>query len=187
MRRLILLLALIVVSTTGALPALAQECSLDTIVGTYAFRYTGDSFLGGMPAAPDAAIAPGVLPVHSAGLYAHGVIVGTITIAPDGRVNFKYWSTIGSWSSMGAGVAATGRIVDIGYDRTPDGVPLSCAGIVEYNPFGTVYTHRDKFFVLENGRELRTIPFETPAFPTVASLGVARRITRTSFPSGRTW
>ena len=162
----------------AVLPAAAQDCSLNTITGTYVFRYTGESFLGGLPAPPSAEPGPGTIPVHSAGLYASGVIVGVFTIHPDASVDFKYWSTIGSWSSMRTGVTASGRILDIAPDRTEDGVVLGCAGIVEYQPFGTSLVHKDKFFVLDNGREIRSLPVETPAFPTVASLGVAHRIHR---------
>lgn len=170
------LLAFLVI--VAVVPAAAQDCTLNTITGTYVFRYTGESFLGGMPQPPTAEPGSGTLPVHSAGLYASGVIVGVFTIHADASVDFKYWSTIGSWSSMRTGVTATGRILDIAPDRTDEGVVLGCVGTVEYQPFGTSLVHKDKFFVLENGREIRSLPVETPAFPTVASLGVAHRIHR---------
>ncbi len=158
---------------------LAQDCSIQGITGTYAFRHTGESFLSpNLPSAPNITPSAAELPTHAAGLYSYGVIVGIMTIQPDSSVDIRYWSTIGSWSSMRAGVKMTGTITNLGMDKTESGVELGCAGTIEYRPFPQFPAHREKFFVLENGREIRGIPFETPAFPTLASLSTAHRITR---------
>ncbi len=168
-----------------SLSSVAQECSLQSIVGTYAIRYTGESFLGDMPFPPGTAPTASALPVHSPGLYAYGVIVGVMTIKPDATMNIRYWSTIGSWSSMRTGVSMAGSIKSIGLERTAGGVELGCVGLAEYAPFENAPPHRDRFFVLDNGREIRSMPFDTPAFPTVATMGVARRITRAGDPAPR--
>ncbi len=164
-------------------PAVAQECSIQTITGTYAFRYTGESFLGGPPYPADAPPGPGVLPVHSPGLYAASTNVGILTIRPDHTVDVRFWSAAGSFRS--SGTTMTGTITSVGNDRTPDGVELGCAATVEYQPFPPYAPHHDKFFVLANGDELRTISTDTAAFPTFAMVGVARRITRALDPAPR--
>lgn len=172
------LLAVVALLLLPTLIAAAQDCSIQTITGTYAIHESGVSFLSPqLPYPPDAPPDPAALPAHAPGLYAHGVIVGVMTVKPDSSVDIRYWSTLGSWSSMRQGVSMTGAISQLGIDQAA-GTGLSCSGIIEYQPFGNVPGSREKFFVLENGRELRGILMETGAFPTFAMHSTARRMTR---------
>ncbi len=174
----------VVVLLAVVLPtAAAQDCSIQTITGTYAFRYTGDSFIGGPPTPAAAFPGSDVLPAPSPGLYAAGTTVGVLTIRPDKTLEAHFWSAAGSFRA--SDMTMTGNILAIGNEKSSDGVELGCAATAEYQPFPPYAPYHDKFFVLDNGNELRGLMMDSATFPTLTQLGVARRITRALDPAPR--
>ncbi|MGE5361660.1 MAG: hypothetical protein ACM3NQ_21805 [Bacteroidales bacterium] len=117
-------------------------CSQNTIRGTYAFEFKGQTFQGGI----SPTTLPGDIPVLEGTLFPVAM-TGVFKIGPDGKAEGIYSGLFG--------------LVPLGY---PDALPLTgtftvhpdCTGeMVAPNGFGG--TNTDKFVVLDNGREIRTV------------------------------
>ncbi len=159
-------------------PVAAQECSMQTITGTYAFRYVGMSFMGGSPFPANVPPNPagGVLPLHAPGAYLAGTQLGIFTINPDGSVVGDSWLAYGPFRQNLSGAAA---ITSIGVQKTPSGEVLGCVGTMQYAnlAFPGSPDTIDKFIVLNNGDEMRAVHVSNGS-PITASIAVGKRITR---------
>ena len=160
--------------------SVAQECSIHTITGTYAFRGVGQSFVGG-PAYPmetPSDPAHGILPLHATGAYFAGSHVGSLTVYPDSTVDTRSWVAMGPYRTDPAAPNIPAKITSIGLEMTADGLVLGCGETIQY-PYpsipGTPDTV-DKFITWDNGNELRLI-HTTSGTPATSNF-VAKRVTR---------
>jgi hypothetical protein len=131
------------VPRAAAVPAQAQgPCTLNTIAGTYALEMKGQAFQGGISAVPGPLGVPmlegTVFPIY---------MTGPFTVRRDGTAE-------GTYSGL-FGLAPLG---------VPDPLPMTgtftvhsdCTGEMEApNGFGGINV--DKFVILDNGREIRTV------------------------------
>jgi hypothetical protein len=161
MRRVLMVVAVCVLGFAAVAGAEAP-CSLNTIRGTYAWEMTGQAFEGGIAAVPGPGGMPllsgTVLPIH---------MIGVGTIGADGAMTGSYSGLFG--------------LVPLG---VPDPLPVSgtftvhpdCTGeFVAPNGFGGINT--DKFVVLDNGREIRSVGISGAPFRwqfTMMRIGRAR-------------
>jgi len=152
-----------------AVPAVhAQEpCSSQTLTGTYAIYEKGAaSFLG---------VTPSPFPFFP-GITAPFVNVGELTFSPDGVAEGFYWIKIGALNG--------------GFDRIPDHATVTemnadCTGKLQYtvNLSGISATIEERFFVVDEGREFRTVPTSIQnGIDTLAWFGVGQRISKSSRP-----
>lgn len=152
-----------------AVPAAnAQNCSLQTMVGTYAMHELGAShFL-------DTTLKP---TLHFAGATAPFANVGLVTFQPNGIGKGYYWITIGA--------------LDAGFDSIPVQVTITemnsdCTGKFTYVanlPFGLSATVEERFVLFDNGQEFRSVPTTIQnGIGTLAWLGSGYRISKSSKP-----
>jgi hypothetical protein len=138
------------------------NCTIRTIVGTYAFNFTGSSAIV-TGTAPD--------PFHWNALYAPIAGVGVFTVRsafprPGGTADGSYWIMAGG--------------MNLGHDPlepTPLHATISinpdCTGVMEYS-FGP-YAVSEQLLILDNGAEMRSIAVQT-AVPTSTWITTSRRI-----------
>jgi hypothetical protein len=147
----------------------AQKCSMQTITGTYAFYGKGSSLLLDPTQQP--------YPLHFGGAIAPFANVGLITFNRNGVGDGYYWMFVGTLNG--------------GYDPVPVHVTVTemkedCTGKYQYNValpgIGTA-TIEECFFVMDNGREFRSIPFTIQnGMDSLVWLGTGHRISRSSKP-----
>ncbi len=159
----------IVLCLCVAVPAAyAQNCSLQTFVGTYTMHELGAShFL-------DTTLQPHL---HFVGATAPFANVGLITMKPNGIGKGYYWITIGA--------------LDGGFDPIPVEVTVTemnadCTGKFTYVaslPGGLSATVEERFVLFDNGREFRSIPRTIQnGIVTLAWVGSGYRISKSSKP-----
>jgi len=135
-------LTAVLLAGTATLARAQAPCSVETIRGTYAWEMTGRTFDGGISAETlpgDIPMLEGtVLPVH---------MTGVMTVGRDGNAEGRYSGLFG--------------LVPLGYP-TPLPVVASfrvhadCTGeMTAPNGFGGINT--DKFVILDNGQEVRSV------------------------------
>ena len=156
------LLAVVCALAVANLANAGAPCSTNTIRGTYAWVMQGQAFDGGISAVP----GPGGFPVLSG------------TVLP---VHFVGVATIGANGAMTGAYSGLFGLVPLG---VPDLLPVSgtftvhpdCTGeFVAPNGFGGFNT--DKFVVLDNGKEIRTVGISGAPFRwqfTMKRIGRAR-------------
>jgi hypothetical protein len=161
------------------LPAVAQECSMQTVTGVYFYQGFGQSFMGGPPAPITTPPNPtaGVLPLHAPGTYLNGTQLGVFTVHPDGAVDTITWVAMGPFRQDPAGDRLPARVTSIGRERTPEGEELGCVATIEYN-HPQSGPGQDKFIVYDNGNEIRGV-HAMNGNPITTSIYVGKRITRT--------
>lgn len=130
------------------------RCTMQNIVGTYAFNFTGTSAIVAGPAGDG---------FHWDAKYAPIAGVGIFTIKQNGTAVGKYWLVAGTINS-GLDAVPLNATVTINAD---------CTGSLE-STFGTSVL-KERFVVLGNGREIRAVATQT-AMPTGNWLTVATRI-----------
>jgi hypothetical protein len=130
------------------------NCTLQNIVGTYALTSTGASTIV-------AGTAPDTF--HWEALYGPIALVGVINIKRDGTADGKYWLVAGAWN--------------LGLDAVPWQADVTlnsdCTGEFVSSYEGSTLIER--FVVLGNGREIRSVATQT-AVPTGNWLSTAHRI-----------
>jgi len=139
----------LVFSSLGWAPAAFGQgnCSMQTIAGVSAFQVSGSL-----------TVATGVVPGTPAwsAIYAPIALTGTLTFSPSGQVEGSYWGFIGNSSTGLNPLALRGQILEL----KPD-----CTGLVRYTTPGLVggvaVTFTERFVVLDNGREIRSIKIAT--------------------------
>lgn len=155
--------------TWVAVPAVyaQQQCSLQTLTGTYAIYEKGaSSFLS---------LTPSPFPFFP-GITAPFVNVGELTFSPYGVAEGFYWIKIGALNG--------------GLDRIPDHATVTemnpdCTGKLRYtvNLSGISATIEERIFVFNEGREFRSVPTSIQqGIDTLAWFGVGQRISKSSHP-----
>ncbi len=143
-------------------PTVAQAqmpCSLQTVVGTYAIKGTGEAFVGS---------GPGPVPYPSiAGALSPVALVGIVQIHPDGAVTGSYWGN------------AYGQPPrkDENWNGTITMNP-SCVGDWSYTvvlPGVPPVPVTEKIVVLDQGKEIRTASMTHP-LPFIVWNSTAKRI-----------
>ncbi len=147
-----------------------DECSLQTLTGTYAVYEKGASSLLNPT-------TPNYFPFFP-GITAPFVNVGEITFSPDGVGTGFYWIKIGALNG--------------GFDRIPDSVTVTemnpdCTGKIRYTVslpgLPAAATIEERLFLFDEGREFRTVPTSIQqGIDTLAWFGVGRRISKSSRP-----
>jgi len=138
-------------------PAMAYgqgQCTMHNISGTYAFAFTGASTI-------IAGVASDTF--HWDALYGPIAGAGVFTINPTGTADGQYWGVAGAWN--------------FGLDPIPYHATVllndDCTGSFD-SSFGESLL-REKFVILGNGREIRSVATQT-AVPTGNWLTTAHRI-----------
>ncbi|MGE5357379.1 MAG: hypothetical protein ACM3NQ_00060 [Bacteroidales bacterium] len=154
---------LVVLVCLSVCPAVAnaqgRHCTIEDIVGTYAFTFTGSS-----------AIIEGVAPdtLHWNALYGPIAGVGVYTIKHDGTAEGKVWGVAGA---VNGGLAPSPFRSTIILDG-------DCTGTLVTQPLAgspwPVYS-KQQFIVLRDGLEIRAVATETP-IPTGNWHWIAHRI-----------
>ncbi|MDT8069875.1 MAG: hypothetical protein ROO76_17065 [Terriglobia bacterium] len=174
------LIATAVIMLVVALPVISQECSIQTITGTYVFRYTGQSFIGGPPYAIDVVANPaaGVLPLHAPGAYLSGSELGILTVNPDSSITARVWLHMGKFHTDPSITTLPAQVTSVEIEHGIDGQALGCIATLALPPdlVGGPATV-DKFVVLDNGNEIRGV-HATDGYPVTTSIAVGKRITR---------
>jgi len=119
---------------------------MQTIAGVSAFQVSGSLTVA-------TAVVPGT-PAWSAA-YAPVALAGPLTVSPSGQVESWYWGFIGSSSTGLNPFPLHGEILEL----QPD-----CTGLIRYSTPGIVggsVTITERFVVLDNGREIRSIKTAT--------------------------
>jgi len=164
-------LAVLLLCLCVAVPALYAKdtCTLQTLTGTYAVYEKGaSSFLNLTP--------PSSQFPYFSGITAPFVNVGEVTFSPDGIGTGFYWIKIGALNG--------------GFAPIPDSVTVTemnpdCTGKISYavNLPGISATIEERFFVFDEGREIRSVPTSIQqGIDTLAWFGVWRRISKSSQP-----
>jgi hypothetical protein len=155
-RRVIELAVLFLCLIVCLSPAYSQgQCTMQNIVGNYAFGFTGASTIV-KDAAPDT--------LHWDALYAPIAGVGLYTIKPTGKADGFYWLVAGAWNF---------GLTPVPFHATVD-LRADCTGSLTADFFGSPMVER--FVILGNGREMRSVATLT-ASPTGNWLTTANRIT----------
>jgi len=129
---------------------------MQNIVGTYAFMSTGSSTIV-TGAAP--------IPPHWSALYAPISIVGKFTVYPNGTAKGLYWAIVGT-----VNFGLTGIDLDATITLNDD-----CTGTIQYPAGPNQTVQKEDFFVLDNGREIRSVAVQTNV-PTGTWVTTAHRI-----------
>ena len=132
------------------------NCTIKTIVGTYAFNSTGASTI---------ITAPPVDGFHWNALHAPLAGAGVYTVKPDGTASGKYWFIAGG---MYIGPPLNPIPLNATFTINPD-----CTGLMEYS-FGP-YPMSEQVLVMDNGNEIRSVAAQT-AVPTSTWISVSRRV-----------
>jgi len=146
-----------------------SNCSLQTMVGTYAMHEIGASYY----------LDPTqqLYPLHYGGESAPFANVGLVTFKPNGTGKGYYWITAGQ--------------LDGGFDSIPLEVTITemkadCTGKFTYVanlPGGLSATIEERFVLFDNGREYRSIPTTIQnGIATLAWIGSGYRISTSSIP-----
>lgn len=151
----VVLLLCLVVSLSAAYGQ--GNCTIKTISGTYAFNFTGSSTIV-TGAAPDG--------FHWNALYAPIAGVGVFTVKPDGTADGSYWLIAGAMN------LGPNPLIPTPFHPTVSVNP-DCTGAIQYS-FGT-YPMSERFLVLDNGNEIRSIAVQT-AVPTSNWITTLRRV-----------
>jgi hypothetical protein len=140
-----------------SLPAVYGQgtCTIKTIVGTYAFNFTGSSTIV-------TGVADGF---HWSALHAPIAGVGVYTVKPDGTADGSYWMVAGA---MDFGPRLTPIPLHATISINPD-----CTGLMNYS-FGS-YSLSEELTVLDNGNEIRSMAVQT-AVPTSTWNTTSRRV-----------
>jgi hypothetical protein len=140
-----------------SLPAVYGQgtCTIKTIVGTYAFNFTGSSTIV-------TGVADGF---HWNALHAPIAGVGVYTVKPDGKADGSYWLVAGAMN-LGDPLVPTPFHATISIN--PD-----CTGLMNYS-FGS-YPMSETLMVLDNGNEIRSMAVQT-AVPTSTWNTTSRRV-----------
>lgn len=169
MKRSVLFLAApIVLLLVFSIVALAQmPCSPQTIAGTYAFKATGEAFLGG---------GAGPVPYPSvAGALTPITTVGIVQIHPNGHVSGSYWGNVYGFPTL--------KVENFESAITLD---ASCVGEWSYDVKmpGSTVTVKEKIVVLDQGKEIRTASMVT-GVPFAVWNTTARRISGSLATGGK--
>lgn len=162
------LLAVLCIGVPGA--QAQARCSLQTFTGTYAFYERGSSSIFDANSQP--------YPFHWAGAYAPFVTVGEVTIKPDGTGHGFYWIRVGSFNAGADPIEVNLTVTEMNAD---------CTGKFTYQvnlPGNTEPTTVvERFILLDNGREYRSIPaaIENGITP-LTWLGEGHRISKPGEP-----
>jgi len=132
------------------------NCTIKTIAGTYAFNFTGSSTIV-TGDAPDG--------FHWNSSHAPIAGVGVYTVKPDGTADGSYWLVAGAMN-LGDPLVPTPFHATISIN--PD-----CTGLMNY--YYKSYPMSEKFMVLDNGNEIRSMAVQT-AVPTSTWNTTARRV-----------
>ena len=148
MKRVMVLATVLLIAAATVVQAQAP-CSLNTIRGTYAWEFSGRAFEGGIS---DATL-PGGVPVLEGTLFPV-YMTGLFTVARDGTAEGSYSGLFG--------------LVPLGI---PTPLPMSGAFTVHADctgelraPNGFGGTNVDKFIILDNGQEIRSVGVEGAPF-----------------------
>lgn len=138
------------------------NCSINTIVGTYAFNFTGSSAIVN-GAAPDG--------FHWNALYAPIGGVGIFTVQrsfprPGGTADGSYWIVAGAMDLGHSPLEPTPFHATISVNR-------DCTGVMNYS-YGP-YAMSEQMVILDNGDEIRSIAAQT-AVATSTWITTSRRI-----------
>ena len=141
MKKVVVLSAFLLLGTAMAAGAQAP-CSLETIRGTYAWEMTGRTFEGGR----SAETLPGGVPMLEGTVFpVH--MTGVFTVGRDGSAEGRYSGLFG--------------LVPLGY---PNPLPVVASFAVHADctgemtaPNGFEGTNTDKFVILDNGQEIRSV------------------------------
>jgi hypothetical protein len=138
-----------------------------TLVGTYAIYEKG--------AASFLSLSPNPFPFFQ-GITAPFVNVGELTFSPDGVGTGFYWIKAGAVNGGLTPIPDTVTVIEM----NPD-----CTGKIRYpvNLRGTAATIEERFFVFDEGREIRSVPTSIQqGIEPLAWFGVWRRISKSSQP-----
>ena len=160
----------LLISLGFAAPAAQAQapCTPETFTGTYVFQERGSS------AVFDPASEP--YPFHWAGSYAPFVTLGEISMGSDGVGQGYYWVRIGSLSGGPDPIPVEVTVTELNED---------CSGRFSYEfylpgaPGPT--TIEERFVLVDNGREFRSIPTVT-GIPALAWIGEGHRIAKLGEP-----
>lgn len=144
-----------------------DTCSMQTLAGTYAVYEKG--------AASFLSLTPNPFPFFQ-GITAPFVNVGELTFSPNGVGSGFYWIKAGA---INGGLAPIPDNVSV-IEMNPD-----CTGKIRYmvNLRGTSATIEERFFVFDEGREIRSVPTSIQqGVEPLAWFGVWRRISKSSQP-----
>ena len=146
----------------GAMACAQAPCTLQSLTGTYAFYDKGSSSILTPDSQP--------YPYHWAGAVAPFVALGVVTFNTSGFGEGFYWIRIGSFNSGSEPTPI---------ELTATEVNPDCTGKwqFEFNLLGTPYTIEERFLLLDNGRQYRSIPTMT-GVPTMAWIGEGHRISK---------
>ncbi len=141
------------------------NCTLETLAGTYAIYERGaNSFLDPTPLEQ--------APFHFSGVTAPFVNVAHIVFTPYGQGDGFYWIKIGTLD---------GGLEPIPVHITITEMNADCTGKLKYDinlPPIPPTTITERFVVMDNGRELRTVPISMGehGIATLAWIGYGRRV-----------
>jgi hypothetical protein len=169
MRRAWALLALLLLLPSWAPSARAHEgCSIHSIAGTWGFGAYGRSVIA------DPTLDPASM--HFMGLYLPGAFAGRVKILPNGTFNGYYWLNIGGGLFASATAIPFAGPVKVNGDCTGEwSYPVSLS------PSDPPVTVVERFAILDEGREIRSISWTT-GIPTFTWTLVAKRIPRACTP-----
>ncbi len=165
-KRAFKLIPLLLCLCVAVCTAYAQgNCTLQTMMGTYAMYERGSSFLIDPSQQP--------YPLHWAAAMATFVNVGEVTFSSNGVGNGFYWIELG---------ALNGGLDPIPVQVTITEMNPDCTGKFTYVanlPGGLSATVEERFVLFDNGREFRSIPTTiTNGVPTLAWIGTGHRISK---------
>ena len=134
------------VAAVVAVPAAQAQapCTAQSMTGTYAFYERGSS------AILNSSVQP--YPFHWAGAFAPFVVVGEITIGPDGVGNGFFWLRAGSYKT---------GLDPVPFQVTVTEMNADCTGKFTTTlslPGGLSPTIVERVILMDNGREYRAIP-----------------------------
>lgn len=161
MRRTLLIGVLLLLPPLASSAPAQDGCSIHTITGDWGFGAQGKSLI--------AATTPDPTTYHLPGVVLPGVFAGRVTIRKDGTFDGSYWMNMaGGLISGPSPITFTGPVT-----VNPD-----CTGTWSYDvvmPNGSPFTVVERFAIVDQGRELRSIAWST-GVPTFTWTMVARRI-----------
>jgi len=143
-------------------------CTLQSFTGTYAFFERGSS------AILDPASEP--YPFHWLGSYAPFVTVGEITMGPDGVGQGFYWIRFGSLNGGPDPIPVEVTVTELNEDCTG-----KFSYLVYLPGFPGPSLIEERFVLMDNGRQFRSIPTVT-GIPAAAWVGEGHRIAKFGEP-----
>lgn len=161
MRRTLFVAVLLLLSLLASRAPAQEGCSIHTITGDWGFGGQGKSLI--------AAGTPDPMTYHLPGAVLPGVFAGRLTIRKDGTFDGYYWMNL-----AGGVISGPSPIHFAG----PVTVNPDCTGTWSYGvvmPDGSLFTVVERFAIVDQGRELRSMAWST-GIPTFTWTLVARRI-----------